>query len=91
MNLTRERRLKLNKIAEHYGKEHQRLKLIEELGELTSALATGTEGDVIGELADVEVMMEQIKDLFGARTKVEGSITLKIERQIRRIAYECTD
>lgn len=85
MNLTPGRRKDLNEIFNYYGLETQHLKLIEELGELISALATGTTEEVITEIADVEIMLEQYKDGVRIRHKVGAEEEYKINRQLCRI------
>lgn len=93
MYLSEKRRQQLSKIYDHYGREEQYKKAIEELGELISAMATGTEEEVITEIADVEIMLEQLKDGLGIRAKVCGEIDYKLKRQLVRIgdmsAFDC--
>ena len=93
MYLSEKRREQLSRIYNHYGRENQYKKTIEELGELISAMATGTEEDVISEIADVEIMLEQLKDGLGIRAKVCGEIDYKLKRQLVRIgdmsAFDC--
>ncbi len=73
MYLTEKRRRQLREIYDHYGKNQQYSKLMEELGEL------------ISEIADVEIMLEQIKDGLGIRAKVCGEIDYKLKRQLVRM------
>ena len=93
MYLSEKRREQLSRIYDHYGRENQYKKTIEELGELISAMATGTEEDVISEIADVEIMLEQLKDGLGIRAKVCGEIDYKLKRQLVRIgdmsSFDC--
>lgn len=93
MYLSEKRREQLSKIYDHYGCEKQYKKAIEELGELISAMATGTEEEVISEIADVEIMLEQLKDGLGIRAKVCGEIDYKLKRQLVRIgdmsSFDC--
>lgn len=42
-----------------FGSKHQKLKLIEEMAELTQALLKGT--NVAEEIADVQIVLDQIK------------------------------
>ena len=69
---------KTKAIADHYGKEHQTIKAIEELAELIQALAKGDTDNIKEEIADVRVMLEQ-----------EDAITLrmcaKLWRQLERM------
>lgn len=92
MYLTERRRRQIRGIYDHYGKDQQYSKLMEELGELISAMATGTEEEVISEIADVEIMLEQIKDGLGIRAKVCGEIDYKLKRQLVRMGvYDAFD
>lgn len=68
-----------------YGKEQQIHKTIEELNELAVALAHYIDGkashmDVITELADVEVMLDKMKMLFG-----EEEVRCEIARKLLRL------
>lgn len=86
------------KIAEHYGYKNQKKILIEELSELIQAVikvdrAEGSLSDVlknydnlIEEIADVEIMLYQIKHLLAINT--DDYIEKKVERQIERISHE---
>ena len=73
-------------IADHYGKEYQTIKTIEELAELIQALAKGDIENIKEEIADVRVMLEQIEYLYGISDDV---ITLrmcaKLWRQLERM------
>lgn len=66
----------LDTILSHYGKNHQIVKCIEELGELQCALARyinddprytldGLKDNVIEEIADVYFMLDQMAHSFG--------------------------
>ena len=80
---------KIKAIADHYGKEHQTIKAIEELAELIQALAKGDIENIIEEIADVRVMLEQIEYLYGIS---DDAITLrmcaKLWRQLERMEGE---
>lgn len=54
----------------HYGPEHQKLKAIEEMGELITALSREQDGratpeQVITEIADVHLMVRQLMVIYG--------------------------
>ena len=97
-----ERSKALIKIASHYGLERQRIKIIEELSELTTEIAkTNTlmmidepvEAEsrreyVICEMADVKNMIEQMMFLMNCADEVKGVQDYKIKRQLRRIETE---
>ena len=56
---------------EHYGVHHQIVKCMEECGELIQALARNMCGEenienVVEELADVEIMLMQMRTVFGS-------------------------
>lgn len=82
------------KIAGHYGKVHQALKLFEECGELEDALrgyinGTDTKEHAIEEMADVEVMIDQFKYHFlNCEKQVEDVKRMKVDRQIGRMEAE---
>lgn len=73
-------------IADYYGKEAQTKKLIEELSELIRALAREDEANIMEEIADVEIMIAQIKYLYAQRCN--DIINYKLDRQINRIEAE---
>lgn len=75
-------------IANHYGLEHQLGKCKEELGELIEAIDSANDEAIIEEIADVENMTEQLKQLMCAGRVVELYKDYKIARQLRRIAEE---
>lgn len=77
-----------NLIAEHYGKDTQVKKTTEELSELIRALATGTQADISEEIADVEIMIYQLKHLLGNEADVEKIRMRKIFRQLERMERE---
>lgn len=70
-------------IADTYGYETQRVKLIEELSELIQALCKNDYDKIEEEMGDVEIMLEQVKYLGGFTT--ENIKEYKLVRQIRRI------
>lgn len=80
-------------IADLYGLLHQELQLIQEMSELTQAITKtmlcnndeSLKGNVDEEIADVEIMLEQVKYLRGNQANVEQIKSQKIDRQLRRI------
>ena len=80
-------------IADTFKNPSQQLKLIEELGELTREIskdiATGREisKDTISEIADVNILINQLLYLAGEGTKgkVKEQIEHKIQRTLKRI------
>lgn len=95
---------KIQYIADHYGYEPQSRQLIEEMAELTVALNKAwrktfdtvdnlpnmdDEERIEEEIADVEIMLSQIKYLLGAGDgELSQIIESKLNRQIERIKNE---
>lgn len=79
----------LKYIADHYGLEHQQGKCEEELNELIEALGSSSNTHLVEEIADVEIMISQIKYLRNIPTEQLDVVKkYKIQRQLRRIAKE---
>lgn len=77
-------------IAQYYGKEHQELKTLEELEELTTELINnirteGVSSNTPSEIADVIIMLYQLIYLYDIGEEVEKEAEFKINRQIDRI------
>ena len=80
-------------IADTFKNPSQQLKLIEELGELTREIskdiATGREisKDTISEIADANILINQLLHLAGEGTKekVKEQIEYKLQRTLKRI------
>lgn len=90
---------RLKTIADHYGLDSQLNILQEELSELIQAVSKYRRGDpshILEEIADVEIMLDQVKYLLGnpeiPRVVVEKFIKIiredKIKRQLNRIDEE---
>lgn len=96
------RRKKILDIACHYGSAEQSRQCIEECAELIQALnkwhrcqnagnAARSNAAVVHiaeEIADVEIMLEQLTFLFGCQEAVDRNIDYKLNRQIIRIGRE---
>lgn len=67
----------------HYGLKAQKMKMIEELSELIQALAKDDINAIKEEVADVEVMLMQIKD--GMHIETAEIMNYKLNRQKARI------
>lgn len=91
----------IRKIADHYGLNAQLNVATEELAELIQAIARFRRVDendmpeltirknlVAEEMADVEVMLAQIKYLMEIDERVEAIAKYKIDRQIKRMKKE---
>lgn len=86
---------KLERIIEHYGEANQHDKAIEECNELAVAIKDymklPTEENrfrMIDEIADVTVMLEQLKIMNVCEAEVAGRVLYKINRQIERMERE---
>ena len=90
---------KIQKIADHYGLQHQLNKSVEELVELILAIQdysiklSSKDDDIsvshmVEEMADVSIMIEQLMYLTESKEEFEMYRELKINRQIGRIAEE---
>lgn len=82
--------------AEHYGYDAQREILYEEMSELTKAISKYRRDNskknfdnLVEEIADVEVMLHQIKHFLGINPKYVEQIKIgKVNRTKQRIAKE---
>lgn len=85
---------KLKTIAEYYGLENQLRQLAEECSELAvEANHSARKGSVtvrlIEEIADVEIMLEQVRYLAGIQeSDIVKTRFYKLERQMKRILRE---
>ena len=87
-----DRERKLLFLIDHYGTLNQKLIAIEEMAELQKAIVKDirqrNEESVeaaIEEIADVQVMLEQLKMIFSCRSKTDEIMDEKIDRQIKRV------
>ena len=81
---------KIKVIYEHYGMEKQIVKLYEEIGEVMIELSkywlyNGNKAAIAEEIADVEMMFDQIVQALGIGKSVETMKNMKADRQIERI------
>ena len=84
---------KLQMIADHYGIKKQLRQLAEECSELaveaSHSARKGTTVKIIEEMADVEIMIEQIIYLAKIdKCDIEDCINYKLDRQMKRIKEE---
>jgi hypothetical protein len=80
-------------ILNHYGITEQVSKLKEECRELIEAAdgyinGTDSKAHFLEEIADVEVMLDQMKLHFNAQDKVDEIKRFKVKRQLGRIERE---
>lgn len=78
----------LKTIAMFYGNKNQYDKLKEELGELIEAIDEDNLEHIAEEIADVEIMLEQIKYLSNLYETVKLQKEYKIMRQLQRVHKE---
>ena len=94
----------IKNIAEHYGYDSQSRMMIEEMAELAQAInklyrvqGNGQPTDIDikealdhihEEMADVEIVLDQIKWLLGCEANVKIWKDIKIARQVKRIEAE---
>ena len=88
--MTDEQKLSCGEILRYYGEEHQQEKSIEEMAELISAIKHGDRENYIEELADVQVMIEQLVQALSFEEQQRCIVVVheKIARQLRRIKEE---
>lgn len=91
----------LTKAIERYGSSNQMIKAMEEMGELTRALSRQMTSEsatemlkarrgVVEELADVEIMLEQLKMIFDIKpAEIEKEKEFKLVRLNARIDDDC--
>ena len=77
-------------LATYYGKQHQELKTLEELEELTKELINnirteGVSSNTSSEISDVLIMLYQLIYIYNIGDDIENITEFKINRQIDRI------
>ena len=77
-------------LATYYGKQHQELKTLEELEELTTELINnirteGVSSNTPSEISDVLIMLYQLIYIYNIGDEIENITEFKINRQIVRI------
>ena len=77
-------------LATYYGKQHQELKTLEELEELTTELINnirteGVSSNTSSEISDVLIMLYQLIYIYNIGDDIENITEFKINRQIDRI------
>lgn len=77
-------------IVEHFGKENQEEKLLEELEELKEELKINIKQDTItentiSEMADVHILIAQLLLKYDKQEEYNAAVEYKLERTIKRI------
>ena len=85
--------LRIKTIADHYGIKKQLRQLAEECSELaveaSHSARNGTTVKIIEEIADVQIMIEQIIYLAKIdKCDIEDCINYKLDRQMKRMEKE---
>ena len=88
----------IEQIARHYGIEQRSRHTIEEMTEMTQTITKfwrytgddaqqlkGLKNAIAEEIGDVEIMLEQLKILFGIESDVAECRAFKLIRQLERI------
>ena len=76
----------VKKFIDFYGSENQEKKAIEELNELIEAIKEKDKIHIAEEIADVEIMLKQLKIIYDIQQGVIEEIKLyKIDRQNQRM------
>lgn len=94
MNFIISQKEQLQEIVNHYGADHQKDKLFEEMAELQKEVCKEKDGKgdiphIAEELADVYVMLQQMQLIYGITDeKVEMEAQKKIERTLDVIEGE---
>ena len=81
---------RIESLATYYGKQHQELKTLEELEELTTELINnirteGVSSNTPSEISDVLIMLYQLIYIYNIGDEIENITEFKINRQIDRI------
>lgn len=75
----------LRKAIDHYGKDNQVKKSIEEMAELTKALCKGDVENIKEEIADVQIMLYQLQMIFYNGNELPKYAAQKLVRLKKRI------
>lgn len=75
----------LQKAIDHYGKDNQVKKSIEEMAELTKALCKGDVENIKEEIADVQIMLYQLQMIFYNGNELSEYVARKLLRLENRM------
>lgn len=77
---------KLAEIFAHFGDVPQAAKLVEEAQELSESVKENARGDIVEEMADVMVLLEQIKQAYSITDdEIQEVMEYKVARTLERI------
>ena len=94
MNFIISQKEQLQEIVNHYGADHQKDKLFEEMAELQKEVCKEKDGKgdiphIAEELADVSIMLRQMQIIYGITDEqIEQVVQEKIERTLDVIEGE---
>ena len=94
MNFIISQKEQLQEIIDHYGADHQKDKLFEEMAELQKEVCKEKDGKgdiphIAEELADVYIMLQQMQLIYGITDEqIEQVVQEKIERTLDVIEGE---
>lgn len=94
MNFIISQKEQLQEIINHYGADHQKDKLFEEMAELQKEVCKEKDGKgdkqhIAEELADVSIMLQQMQIIYGITDEqIEQVVQQKIERTLDVIEGE---
>lgn len=97
MNFIISQKEQLHGIINHYGADHQKDKLFEEMAELQKEVCKEKDGKgdiphIAEELADVSIMLQQMQLIYGITDEqIEQVVQKKIERTLDVIEGECNE
>lgn len=74
----------VERIADHFGLESQKLKTVEECSELIQAIENEDFENIVEEIADVLIMIRQLIYLYEIKENVNEMIKIKIQRTLNR-------
>lgn len=79
-----------------FGAENQRVKCVEEMSELIKELCKDAYGEgkafhIAEEIADVEVMLDQMKILYDCESTVDNFKELKLRQLAKRVNIDYDD
>lgn len=78
----------LRKAIDTYGEESQMRMMIEEMSELTKELCKWFRGEgdtvhILEEMADVQIMLDQMKMIFGDTSEMEKAKVERLEGRLK--------
>ena len=83
----------LQKAIDTYGEESQKKMMIEEMSELTKELCKWFRGEadtghILEEMADVQIMLDQMRMIFGDTSEQEKAKVERLGRRLKEISEE---